>query len=89
MRWRLLSRAAKSRRISSRNLRWRAVVSSASAFEGVRDVFSGGGEGRWCGVGLRREELLRRRWETRWKGRSSTARVRVKWRASGGLLVGI
>ena len=84
MRWRLLSRAAKSRRISSRNLRWRAVVSSFWPFEGGLVEVSGGGEGRWCGVGLRREVLLRRRWETRWKGRSSTARVRVEWRASGG-----
>ena len=87
MRWRLLSRAAKSRRISSRNF-WYLVVSSL-AFLSVLASLSGGGEGRWCGVGLRREELLRRRWETRWNGRSSTARVRVKWRASGGLLVGI
>ena len=36
---------------------------------------------------LRRESLPRRRWVTRWKGRSSTARVRVAWRASGVALV--
>ncbi len=80
MRRMLLSRAAKSRRTSVRNL---ARLRDSSAVVSVGDVVSsvsasGGGEGSWRGgLHLRRLSLPRRLRTTRWKGFSSTWRRRV------------
>ena len=80
----LLSRAAKSKRTSSRKMLRFAVESGVSCCAAESSApSSGGGEGSWVGgVYFRRESLPRRLRVTRWKGRSSTERRRGAWRAS-------